>query len=219
MKEEGGKWTAPEAAPFSKYPNGGPAFHHEGNKLFFHSLRPRDNTNVPAKDLDLWVVERKREGWGAPEHLNTPLNSDETFESYPTVAKDGTIYLNRGRQGYVKSAYINGKYAEPETIGDLFNTDFVDTCSEMRYLFLFSDKKRRERFDYEIFVSLHKPDGRWSKPIYLGQKLHPGKRATQAMITFDGKYLFFTKYFSFFWVDAKILDDLKPVVPAPEKGP
>lgn len=210
MKEEKGRWTAPKVAPFSEYPSGGPAFFHDGSKLVYFSVRPRDNSTIPAKDLDLWYVERDDDIWSEPKHLETPLNKDGSFEVYPVVAKDGTIYLNRGRQGYVKSSFIDGKYSEPETIGDLFDTDVVDTCKKQEYILFFSDKGRDDRYEYEIYISYHRPDGRWSKPVYLGERLHPGRRATQAIVSLDGQYLFFASYFYYYWVDAKIMEDFKP---------
>jgi len=210
MKEEKGRWTAPKVAPFSEYPSGGPAFFHDGSKLVYFSVRPRDNSTIPAKDLDLWYVERDDDIWSEPKHLETPLNADGSFEVYPVVAKDGTIYLNRGPLGYVKSSFVDGKYSEPETIGDLFDTDVVDTCKKQEYILFFSDRGRDERYEYEIYISYHQPDGRWSKPVYLGERLHPGKRATQAIVSLDGQYLFFGSYFYYYWVDAKIIEDLKP---------
>lgn len=210
MKEDKGRWTAPKVAQFSEYPSGGPAFFHDGNKLVYFSARPRDNSTIPAKDLDLWFVERDNDIWSEPKHLETPLNKDGSFEVYPLVSKDGTIYLDRGPKGYVKSSFIEGKYSEPETIGDLFDTDVVDTCKEQEYILFFSDIGRDDRYEYEIYISYHQPDGRWSKPVYLGEKLHPGKRATQAIVSFDGQYLFFTSDFYYYWADAKIIKDLKP---------
>jgi ankyrin repeat protein len=211
MKEENGRWTEPRVAPFSEYPSGGPAFFHDGNKLVYDTMRPRDNSTTPAKDLDLWVVEREGDAWSEPKHLNIPLNKDGSFEVYPIVAKDETVYLGIGRrEGYVKSDFIDGKYAEPVAIGDLFDTDVVDTCKAQEYILFFSDKGRDARYEYEIYISYHQPDGRWAKPVYLGDKLHPGRRATQATVSLDGKYLFFVSYFYYYWVDAKIIEDLKP---------
>lgn len=211
MEEEKGRWTAPKVAPFSEYRSGGPVFFHDGNKLVYQSMRPRDDSSIPARDQDLWYVERYGDTWSEPKHLETPLNKDVSFEVYPLVSKDGTIYLGVGRQeGYVKSALIDGKYSEPETIGDLFDTDVVDTYKEQEYILFFSDRGRDERHEYEIYISYHQPDGKWSKPVYLGEKLHPGRRATQAIVSFDGQHLFFTSYFYYYWVDAKIIEELKP---------
>jgi len=210
MKEENGRWTPPRIAPFSEYISGGPAFFRDGRRLLYFSMRPRDGGGEPAKDLDLWVVERKGGGWGEPQHLASPLNRDGTQEVYPLVAGDGSIYLGINRVGHVKSDFANGKYAEVETIGDLFDTDYVDDNRAMDHILLFSDKGRDERFEYEVYVSFHLQEGRWSKPVYLGDRLHPGRRATQAAVSIDGKYLFFVSYFHYYWVDAGIIEDLRP---------
>jgi ankyrin repeat protein len=210
MKEENGRWTEPRVAPFCKYPSGGPAFFHDGNRLLYDSTRPRDGGTTPAQDLDLWIVERQGDSWGEPKHLDTPLNKAGSFEVYPYVASDGTIYLGTGRrEGFVKSDYSEGQYSEPVVIGDLFATDVVDGCKAMKRIFFFSDRGRDERFEYEVHVSFHQPNGQWGKPINLGERLHPGRRGTQAIVTFDGRHLFFTSYFQYYWVDAQILEDLE----------
>lgn len=210
MKEENGKWTSPKLASFSKYPSGGPAFFHDGKKLVFHSLRPRDNSTTSAKDYDLWYVEKNGDEWSEPKHLDSPLNQDGSFELSPVVSKDGTIYLYPGGKELIKSAFVNDVYQETEIIGDLFNTDYVDPNKDQEYYLFFSDKGK-ERFNFQMYISFHKPDGRWTEPIFLGDKIHQGKRNTQSIISFDGKYLFFTRYFSFYWIDAEIIDDLKPI--------
>ncbi|MFC2132793.1 ankyrin repeat domain-containing protein [Bacteroidota bacterium] len=210
MKEENGKWTSPKVAAFSKYPSGGPAFFHDGQKLVFHSLQPRDDSTTAAKDFDLWFVERKGNEWSEAQHLNTPLNKDKSFEVSPVVSKDGTIYLKVGGQELInKSALVDGVYQETEIIGDLFNTDYIDKNKDQEYFLFFSDNGK-ERYSFQMYISFHRPDGRWGKPIFLGDKIHQGKRNTQSIISFDDKYLFFTRYFSFYWIDSKIIDDLKP---------
>ncbi len=210
MKEVDGKWQAPQVASFSDYPSGGPAFSYDGQKLFFFSMRPR--TGEPARDTDLWYVERQGDGWSEPKHLNSPVNEDGVSETYPFLAKDGTLYFSfagsRGA-GLSKSAFFNGTYTKPENLGDLFDSDYVDNCRDMEYIILMSDR-RKEKFHYEMFISFHMPDGKWSKPIFLGEDLHQGKRAGLGRVTPDGKYLFFIRDFSFFWVSAKIIDELRP---------
>ena len=206
MKEENGRWTAPRVAPFSLHPSGGPAFFHDGKSLVYHSLQPRDQSGVPAKDVDLWIVEREGKGWSRPRHLDTALNRDGSNETYPIVAKDGSIYVNQGAQGFVKSVLAGGRYADMEVIGDLFDTTVVDTCRAMDYILMFSARGRREWYEYELYLSVHGPDGRWSKPVSLGERLHAGRRATLAAVTIDGKYLFFVSDFYPEWVDARVLD-------------
>jgi hypothetical protein len=210
MKEENGKWTAPAVAPFSDYPSGGPAFLPNGKKLFYSSLRSRNGGTAPASDLDLWYVERIGNKWTDSKNLGPNVNSDDIHEVLPDVAKDGTLYYGvAGIKGVAKSAFVNGKYSKREIIGDLFESDIIDSCKDKDFLIYMSDK-RKSRFHYELFVSFHKPDGRWSEPVFLGDKLHQGFRLDLGSVSLDGKYLFFSKNFSFYWIDAKFIEDLKP---------
>ena len=209
MKEENGKWSSPKVASFSKYPSGGPAFFHDGKKLIFHSFRPRNNNMKNAEDSDFWIVEKNENNWSEPKHLDIPLNKDKSSEVYPVVSKDSSIYIYIGRKELIKSAYVNGVYQEPENIGDLFYTDVVDKNKDQKYFLFFSDKGK-ERFNFQMYVSFHMADGKWSKPIFLGDELHQGKRNTQSIITLDGKYLFYVRYFSVYWTDAKVIEELKP---------
>lgn len=212
-KEVDGVWQAPQIADFSEYRSGGPVFFDHGNKLMYYSSRPHANSTNP-NDLDLWLVEKTSEGWSKPIHLDTIINNENSNESYPHIADDGTIYLKRGRGGYRgESGYIqykqtDGDYKEIGVIGDFFETDYVDLC-EMMDLFLFSTDRRRERFHSELYVSFHQADGRWTTPVYLGDKLHQGKRIEFGWLSPDKNYLFITKDFCPYWIDAKIIDELR----------
>jgi hypothetical protein len=210
MKELNGKWQAPQVAPFGDYLSGGPVFSHDGQKLFFFSMKPR--TNEPAKDLDLWYVERQGKSWGEPKHLASPVNEDGVFENDPFLAKDGTLYFEIAsikNAGLYKSAYVNGGYTNPEFLGDLFNSSSIDNCRDMEHIILRSDR-RKERFHFELYISFHLPDGRWSKPKYMGDNLHQGKRSGYGRVTPDGKYLIIERDFSFYWVSTKIIEELRP---------
>jgi len=209
MREENGRWTPPRVAPFSAYPSGGPVLLPDGKSLVYASSQPRDQSSRPAGDLDLWIVKREDGAWGLPKHLQTPLNREGSHEAYPRVAGDGSIYLNQGSRGLVKSALVDGRYGEIETIGDLFDTTALDRCRAIEHILISSDRRRPERFEYEIYVSFHDSDGRWSKPICMADRLHPGRRAAQAAVTLDGKYLFFTSDFYFEWVDARLLEEFR----------
>jgi hypothetical protein len=208
MREENGRWAPPRMASFSDFPSGAPAFSPDGERLFFMSSRPCQD-KAGRRDFDLWFVEREGTGWSKPKHLGNTVNS-EKFETAPFVTEDGTLYFNVAGKGIVKSAFVDGRYTEPESLGDLFNSDYVDSCKDREHI-IFSSNRRKGDFQYELFISFHKPDGRWSKAIYMGDKLHQGILPGWARVTFDGKYLFLVKrnHVGFYWIDAKIIDELK----------
>jgi hypothetical protein len=208
MREENGRWTPPRKASFSDFPSGAPAFSPDGKRLFFMSNRSRQD-NAGRRDFDLWFVEREGTGWSKPKHLGNTINS-EKFETAPIVTRDGTLYYNVAGKGIVKSAFVNGRYTEPESLGDLFNSDYVDSCKDREHI-IFSSNRRKGDFQFEFFISFHKPDGRWSKAISMGDKLHQGNVAGYGRVTLDGKYLFIVNrnHEGYYWIDAKIIDELK----------
>jgi hypothetical protein len=209
MREANGRWSPPRMASFSDFPSLAPVFSPDGKRLIFISSRPLQD-NGDQRSFDLWFVERKGTGWSKPKHLGDKINSDKAFENDPFVAGDGTLYYNVAGKGIFKSAFVDGRYTEPESLGDLFNSDYVDLCKDREHI-IFSSNRRRGDFQYELFISFHKPDGRWSKAIYMGDKLHQGVLPGWARVTFDGKYLFLVKrnHVGFYWIDAKIIDELK----------
>jgi hypothetical protein len=92
---------APRTEPF---PFAGPGveadpfFTPDGKRLYFISSRP-DPPAKTGKDLDIWYVERSRDGaWGAPVRLPEPVNSSAQ-EWFPRLARDGTLTFGSGRPG------------------------------------------------------------------------------------------------------------------------
>src|SRR5262245_33308166 len=65
---EHGRWSAPEVAPFSgQYSDADPFITPDGQRFFFIPTRPVDGKR--KEDNDIWMMEKKGAGWGAPQHL------------------------------------------------------------------------------------------------------------------------------------------------------
>jgi hypothetical protein len=89
-----GEWTAPEVAPFSgEYSDIDPFLTPDGRRLYFSSIRPVDG--VLRGDIDLWYVERTRDGWGPAVRLGPEVNS-AADELYPSADAAGTLYFASG---------------------------------------------------------------------------------------------------------------------------
>jgi len=151
-------------------------------------------------------------------------------------AKNGKpmIYRSEFRNGvYEKPEML--PFPLPET-GMLFNAfispeeDFLITCAQ---------GIDSTNIDQDYYISFRTPDGKWSKLIKFGPEINaPGDNANSAYVSPDGKYLFFSSsrrdpalpkiesgtslrdiintksvpgYGSsaIYWVDAKIIKDLK----------
>lgn len=202
-----GKWSRPRIAPFSgRYIDFGPSISPDGSKLFFTSIRPAEGKSAP--DPDIWVVEKNRAGrWSQPRNLGAPVNSAGP-DQYASVASDGTIYFSsvrpdgKGSLDIYRSRFVNGKYTEPENLGDAINTDAPETqpyiAPDQSFL-LFASTGRPDspvgpgspypRSD--IYISFNR-NGKWTQARRLGSRVNTITTESNPLVTPDGKYLFFT---------------------------
>ena len=127
-----GAWTTPVVAPFSgQYSDIDPFITPDGKRLYFSSIRPVDGTT--RGDIDVWMVERTGNGWGAPIHLGPEVNSAGD-ELYPSASGDGTLYFasgppfpQPGKHYDIYSARRAGAgFAERVALGAGVNTTPVD---------------------------------------------------------------------------------------------
>jgi Tol biopolymer transport system component len=200
-----GKWSKPEVVPFSgQYSDYDPIFSHDGAKLFFVSNRPLTGTGAPKKDYDIWVVEKRENGWSAPVNLGAPVNSD-TDEFYPSVATDGTIYFSSVRPGgkgsfdLQRSRFVDGKYTAPENLGEA-NSQSAEIDSfvapDQSFIIFASYGRPDDMGRGDLYISYQR-NGVWSKAVNLGAPINSNAREYCPIGSPDGKYFFFTSFRGF----------------------
>lgn len=75
-----------------------PFFTRDGRRLYFISSRP-DPPAKTAEDLDIWSIERGRDGrWQKPVRMPAPVNSPAE-EWFPRLGRHGILYFGSGRAG------------------------------------------------------------------------------------------------------------------------
>jgi hypothetical protein len=195
-----GKWTLPEVAPFSgQYFDLEPAVSPDGGRFFFVSNRPREGSNQPVADEDIWVMEREGAGWSAPHNLGPPVNTDNP-EFFPSVTLDGTLYYTAkgddGKEAIYRARPLGGGFSEPERLGPEVNSGkarfnaFVAPDESFLILPIFGREDSIGAVDY--YVVFRSEDDRWSEPINLGDKINtPTGAEWSASLSPDGKALFF----------------------------
>lgn len=219
MRQENGSWQPPWIALFSgKNQDANPHFFADGQKLFFCSNRPSEKNGVLTRDRDIWVVEKKGSSWGEPKNLGPPVNTDKP-EPYVTISQNGTLYFHanhyedsRGEGDIYCSRFINGSYTKPENLGDSINSKYPDSCPciapDESYIIFQSVRPDNLSPGFNLYVSFRKKDSTWTKAENLGKKINV-QEAAIPKISPDGKYLFFKRSGDIYWVDAKIIDELK----------
>ncbi len=210
MREENGRWTAPERAPFSDDQVAHPALSPDGKRLYFGSNRPVEGAT--AADFNLWYSEKRADGeWSPAKYLGSPPNTAGVNEMLPFPAKDGTVYFKANRpeaKGTLlyRSKIRKGAYEEPVSLDALIDANGVDDCPDLDHIINYEFGGPRYA---EISILFHKPDGRWTKPVYMGDKVHQRQGTSGGRLSPDGKFFFFVQNISPYWVDASFIEDLR----------
>ncbi len=199
---ENGKWSEPQVAPFSGQHSDADEFiTADGERMFFISRRPVSPGISPnaAGKLDIWVMHKTTGGdWSEPKNLGTPVNS-EGSEFFPTLTKDGTLYFGSGRKGgkggidLYRSRLVNGKYQEPENLGDAINTTFDEfepyIAPDESFLILMASGRPDGLGGFDLYISYNR-SGQWTKAQNLGAPINSSADELSPKITPDGKYFF-----------------------------
>ena len=208
-----GRWTKPGILEFSReYGPGSLNVSPDGTKLYFSSRRPWPESwgRRPAPNsleaFTTWVVERSGSGWGEPKPLERRINRNLTGVS-STV--DGTLYTH----GIRRIRLENGRYTEWEELGPPLNVGRIpggNPCISPDESYILFNRKIPGQYGYGIFVSYRTRDDRWTGPVNLLGRIGAPRGGSQPLVTPDGKYVFYYADGKFYWMDAKIIDDLKP---------
>jgi hypothetical protein len=201
-----GQWSSPRPAPFSgRWRDLDPAMAPDGSHLLFVSNRPsrgdapidlvHAGQRYPGRGMNLWRVDRRDTGWGAPVRLPDRINAcPMTFA--PSVAADGSVYFI-GCDGpsqalrLMHAGYRNGRYLAPQAVR-LGGPDTVirDPAVAPDQSFLVVSTKRAKDAPYRLAIAFHTSAG-WSPPQDLGDAINQGTHAMGGQLGPDRHTLYF----------------------------
>ena len=191
------QWSTPEVLPISgQYRDADPFITSDGRRFYFISDRPTGAAGE-ERSLDIWFMEKTGSGWGAPQNIGAPINSKGN-EWYPTVAQDGTLYFGsdraggKGRTDIYRSRLVDGKYTDPENLGDAVNTqydEFEPYISPDQKFLIFMAQRPDGHGGSDLYIS-YQQGGAWTKPTNLGDKINSSGSEYSPLVTPDGKYFF-----------------------------
>ena len=197
---ENSHWSAPEVLSISgQYRDADPFITSDGKRFYFISDRPKDAASAGERSLDIWFMEKAGKGWGPPQNAGAPINSPGQ-EWYPTIAQDGTMYFGsdraggKGRTDIYRSRLVDGKYTEPENLGESVNTQFEEfepyIAPDQKYL-IFMAQRPDGRGGSDLYISYQR-NGTWTKATNLGDKINSSGAEYSPIVTPDGKYFFWS---------------------------
>lgn len=171
VKDEDGDWSTPVNITPQVQSDGNQyatALSHDGTVLYLSWEDPFNS--------DIYVSEYVDGRWTKSRSVGSEINT-KFWESHASVSHDGkTLYFASNRQETVGemdiffSRKIGNRWAEPENIGEVINTDlnedtpFITPDGKRLY---FSSQGHSTIGGYDIFYSDLKEDGTWSEPVNL----------------------------------------------------
>lgn len=192
----------------------------DGDRLFF---RGRASSSPP--NADIFCQIKTKEGWGEAFNIGSPVNT-EGIEGYPTVSRDKTLYFYAQREDSIGnfdlycSHYENGKYTIPINLGTGINTQYNEfnpgiSPDGTYVIFNSSDRPGNLGNGHDLYISFRKENGSWSEAIHFGKDINSPESDYSAVVTADGKYIFFSsrrnsdRNADIYWFDARYVEELK----------
>ncbi|NER12623.1 hypothetical protein GWK08_04165 [Leptobacterium flavescens] len=214
-RREGDQWSIPEPADIEgEYREIDPFVTADGSTLLYSSNRPAKEGDSILRNIDLWMVKRKGKKWGTPIHLGAEVNTAHA-EWFPTVSKKGTLFFSTGpdrSSNIYYSEFKNGKYQKAIPLGDSVNSEHRDydplIAPDESYV-IFSSRRPGGMGGSDLYISFKNEDGSWTKAKNMGSEINTTGGEFAPGLSHDGKYFFFTRRGDIYWVDAKIIQNLR----------
>ena len=199
-----GKWSVPEnLAVTTEYMAFEPYVTMDNQKLYFAWGYP---VSPGQPQFPYFFVERIQDGWSEPTYAGQGmfLNSSQDGQLYTTDMSarnvDGKTYL-------AKITVTNGVFTDYERLP--IETSWgnpAHPCIAPDESYILFDVESGNH----LFVSFRKADETWGEPIDL-TKHGFDPMAGGAYISPDGKYLFFSFNNDIWWVDIKVIENIRPL--------
>jgi len=150
---------------------------------------------------DIYFSERIGDKWSEPRNIGKPINT-KFWESQPCFSSDGrTLYFVSDRPGGYGNSDIwksklqdNGRWSEPENIGDSVNTKYDEASPFIHYdnkTLYFSSNGHSGLGQQDLFISRLNENGRWGKPQNLGYPINTFNDETGLFVSREGNNAFY----------------------------
>ena len=215
-RKEKDRWTNPEPVKFTEgYRSHEPHIPMDNKRLYYGSMREQP-PGYPVEEYQygIWMTERTEQGWGTPRYVG--------YGMYVTTTQDGTIYLtdisDSPEEIIARTSLMDGKFTDlirqkggviapaPDRIPGRHPGIAPDES-----FILFDAYKKETKNDGKLFICFRVGEDTWGEAIDLGEVIGYEKSMVP-YISPDGRYLFFTANSDIYWVDAKIIEMLRPII-------
>jgi len=201
-------WTKPRKVAFSEsLSQGEPQFTPDGKKLLFGRLeKGADDKLTPF----IWEANFSDGQLENPKRLMAGM--------YATVSQSGNLYytdvsLGMDKGDIVVSHFEGGKHHTAKVLEGGINSSYQDAhpfIAPNESYVIFDSNRPGGLGNNDLYVCFKKNDGSWGEAINLGAPINTENYDAIPYISPDRKYFFFYRAGDIYWVDARIIEDLKP---------
>lgn len=194
VRQKNGVWSRPEIAPFSGvYRDFAPFVTSDGKYLLFYRM---SSAKVQVT-RGTYFVERKGDTWSEPKYFfNGYCMTSADFKTFHFTTEMDI----KTSKDLAMVRRVNGDFLNPEKLKGNINSNEWEAhgCVSPDGKYIVFDRIKIS------YVSFLQKGNQWSKGYQLPGKFHV------PIVSGDGKYIFFESYGDIYWVDAKIIEKLKP---------
>jgi len=194
-------------------------FRSENNRWRESVVGPRVGRPTLAPDgkvmhLGNKYMERTETGWSAVKSLGPLFNREDWGIMRLSASTKGTYVFDDYKSNDVLriSTLKDGKREEPRLLSKEINTGkwtahpFI--APDESYI-IWDSENDGGYGEVDLYISFRQQDGSWGTAINMGDKINTSEGEAGGYVSPDGKYFFFNRG-GIFWVDAKIIETLRP---------
>jgi hypothetical protein len=235
--QENGYWTEPRELSYDlDLDKHYPFFSPDGKKIYFNDIingTPRKM--YVEKQNSGWSKPKEIEFENGYQDESLFMSIASNGNLYFGMSPDGEntyIYMSRFENGLYS---IPNKLSN--LVNEAGGGHHPYIAPDESYIIFDYSKSKTGSGEEDLYISFRDQNGEWMKPQNMGQKINTQYRDKRAFVSFDGEYLFFISnrinpeipkkpltlkqvqrltsvpangYQHIYWVDAKVIEDLKP---------
>lgn len=189
----------------SSFPDYYPIVPFSHQYMTFTSRRSGNTGNTVDRDgffsSDIYISEYKNGKWQKPKNAGPKVNTiaDEQVTGCNYDGKQVIIYIDHGGKNagdlFGSESQKNFALSDPKNMGEKINSNAFEssgTYNAEGTLVVFSSKKEGSMGGLDLFYCNKLPNGDWSDPIHMGNKINSTFDEDFPWLSADGKTLTFS---------------------------
>ena len=200
---EDDQWTSPANFHLTTKGDLEPFISSDGNRFYFSSNR---KPAIDRQDSNIWKMNKENNVWQKPELL--ALNSNDS-EWVASETLSGNIYFARFDQDDNANImhYKNSISSVVPVINEANSSEYEPYIDPQERFIIFSSNRKSTKPENKAIVNLYisiNENGKWQKPLKMGEAINNGKSVYSPLVSPDYKFLFFNRQGDIYWIDFKL---------------